>query len=276
MITGAALARVRHVPAALAALAALALVAHASRARADDDQHRLRLDDEFRRFDTVEYVLAGSVLVASGVVKWTLDSTASANLRGGILFDDAVREAVRLRTRSARELTAEISDWTWYGVQAWPVIESLFVPLALDDLNADVAWQLTAINFESYAVAGILIALTHVLVGRERPSGFDCDLDDNYDALCRGRGRYASTLSGHTGMAFTGAALVCAHHQHLPLWGGDPWDGVACFSAVTAAMVTGILRMTSDRHFATDVLPSAALGVLAGYLLPMWLHYDPP
>jgi hypothetical protein len=32
--------------------------------------------------------------------------------------------------------------------------------------------------------------------------------------------KFQSFISGHTLMAFTGAGLICAHHSHLPLYGG--------------------------------------------------------
>lgn len=40
-----------------------------------------------------------------------------------------------------------------------------------------------------------------------------------------------------------------------------------------AALTTGIARIANDRHYASDVLSSLAVGALAGYALPTWLYY---
>ena len=33
------------------------------------------------------------------------------------------------------------------------------------------------------------------------------------------------------------------------------------------------MRLVVDRHWASDVIAGAALGIFNGYFLPLWLHY---
>ncbi len=102
----------------------------------------------------------------------------------------------------------------------------------------------------------------------------ECDRDASYDRRCDETARLnTSNVSGHTTIAFTGAGLVCAHHLHLPLYGGGAPDTVACVAAMSVATAQGVLRISSDNHYATDVILGAALGIGSGYFLPRLLHY---
>src|SRR5262249_22472634 len=74
-------------------------------------------------------------------------------------------------------------------------------------------------------------------------------------------------------MSFTSAGLTCAHHTHLPLYGGGAVDIIACAVVLTAAAAEPVLRIAADHHYATDVTVGAVLGFASGYALPMALHY---
>jgi len=50
------------------------------------------------------------------------------------------------------------------------------------------------------------------------------------------------------------------------------WNSVACPVTLAAAGITGLLRIASDRHFATDVIVGGLLGAGVGYLVPT-LHF---
>jgi membrane-associated phospholipid phosphatase len=66
---------------------------------------------------------------------------------------------------------------------------------------------------------------------------------------------------------------MCAHHTHLPLYGGGAGDVLACSTALAGATLSGMSRIVADRHYASDVLAAATVGILSGYLLPELLHY---
>lgn len=61
--------------------------------------------------------------------------------------------------------------------------------------------------------------------------------------------------SGHTAMAFMGAEFLRREY-----WNVSPWIGVGGY-AVAAG--TGFLRMYNNRHWATDVLAGAGIGILS-------------
>lgn len=73
---------------------------------------------------------------------------------------------------------------------------------------------------------------------------------------------YNSFPSGHTAMAFTAASALHKEYGYL-----SPWVGIAGY---TAATVTGISRALNNRHWLSDVVVGAGMGILAtelGYLI---------
>ena len=73
-----------------------------------------------------------------------------------------------------------------------------------------------------------------------------------------------SFYSGHTSSAFAAAVaagtIADLHHLENRKW---IWA-----SGLTFATATGVLRVMSDQHYATDVLTGMAAGGLAGWLIP--------
>lgn len=68
--------------------------------------------------------------------------------------------------------------------------------------------------------------------------------------------------SGHTATAFCGATILYKEYGHL-----SPWYGVAGYTLATA---TGLTRILNNRHWMSDVLVGAGIGVVAtdlGYFL---------
>ena len=63
------------------------------------------------------------------------------------------------------------------------------------------------------------------------------------------------------------------HHAYLELYASAAADAAACLAAYGAAGSTGLLRILSDNHYATDVASGAAVGTIVGLGLPWLLHY---
>lgn len=212
---------------------------------------------------------AGETLqVAASVTIW---NQPTRNFEGPVLFDKPAREWLRFRTRDARTAAATVSDVMYYSLLVLPAIEAPVVAGLRGERT--VAVQTLAINWESFAFAGAT-AIALEKVGRARPMARECDRDASYDRRCDETARLnTSNVSGHTAIAFTGAALTCAHHLHLPLYGGGAPDTFTCVAAMSIATAQGVLRIHSDNHYATDVVLGAALGIGSGYLLPRLLHY---
>jgi membrane-associated phospholipid phosphatase len=194
----------------------------------------------------------------------------------GILFDDAARDGLVAGTVEGRKNAALISDKLWHITQYYPiVVDSLFVPLVTDRFNADVALQMNLINWQVQGLAFLFTRLSHRLVGRARPSLQECERNPGYDGYCdpRTTGEHASFVGGHVSMAASGAGLVCAHHQALPLYGGNAADIAICGLAIASAATAGTLRVVADKHWMSDIVVGAAMGGAIGYGLPYLLHY---
>jgi membrane-associated phospholipid phosphatase len=259
-----------HLASALALAVALVLIPTDS--RADDDY---RLVWRWRRFDRTDFIYTTAAWTSFASVVLLTETPQRARWEGGVLFDDAVRDVLVLRTARGRAIAGILSDFFWIGMNAHVWAESLIVPVALDRGNSDVAVQLTAINFEAFGPVTLASHLTRVLTARARPSTAPCAADPTYEPYC-GKRSFSSFPSGHTATAFVAAALSCAHHRYLPLYGGRFADDFACGTVLTMASAAGILRILADRHYASDVLVGAALGFAVGYAVPRLLHYDMP
>jgi membrane-associated phospholipid phosphatase len=215
----------------------------------------------------------GVATLAAGVgtgLLFMVEPAQEARWEGGILFDDAVRDATRLESKSARKRLRSLGDLPYYAAPVIPmIIDPLIVSLLIRD-DAKTALNLELMSLEAFSYAGFLSFISTRASARERPDssecrrqadGTQCEVDTE------------SFWSGHTSIAAASAGLVCANHQHLPLWGHPVADAGACILATTGALFTGTSRLMGDRHYATDVLAGFGVGFGVGYAVPTLLHY---
>ena len=99
--------------------------------------------------------------------------------------------------------------------------------------------DLTIILGTAYALVGVTVNVTKNLTKVERPDGSARN----------------SFPSGHTATAFMGAELLRREY-----WNVSPWIGIAGY-AVAAG--TGFFRIYNNRHWLTDVLAGAGVGILS-------------
>jgi membrane-associated phospholipid phosphatase len=243
--------------------------------RADPPARRSRLvwREEWRRVNLVEYVSTGVFLTSSFVLLNIVPSAERERWSRPILFDSGARKLLALEARSARTTASTISDYLAIASTTQPLLIDNFAVTLVADRNPDVAWQMFVINAQSYAIAGAANTLTKHLTARERPYGIGCTEDPEYTSGCTTDERFKSFYSGHSAITATSAGLVCAHHTHLSLYGGGTADTAACLAAVGFTTGTGVLRISSDRHWASDVLIGHLSGYLVGYLLPTLVYY---
>jgi membrane-associated phospholipid phosphatase len=256
------------------AVLALVLVGVQGTARGSDDEDgRLRWNPEWPKFQPAEFVatgVLGSVAIAMYIA---VPPQREPHWIGGILFDDAVRNALRVRTPSALKAVRSASDVVGTSLVVLVVgIDSFVVPLARG--STDVAIQLSLMDFEAFALSSVVTFSLYDSVGRARPSYLDCQRNPGFDPDCN-VSPTASFPSGHTNEAFTAAGLSCAHHGSLPLYANGLLDVLACARDITFATADGVLRIMGDRHYTTDVLTGGAIGFAFGYGLPRLLHYAP-
>lgn len=102
----------------------------------------------------------------------------------------------------------------------------------------DVADQ-TIILGTAYALMGLTVGSVKTLTKVERPDGSARN----------------SFPSGHTATAFVGAEMLRREY-----WDVSPWIGIAGY-AVAAG--TGFFRMYNNRHWLTDVIAGAGIGILS-------------
>lgn len=101
----------------------------------------------------------------------------------------------------------------------------------------------------SFAIGQGSIQLLKVIIDRDRP--------DNSDRK--------SFPSGHTGTAFIGAHLLMKEYGHT-----SPWIGISGYTVATA---TGLLRITNNRHWLSDTVVGAGIGILSVELCYLLMPY---
>jgi membrane-associated phospholipid phosphatase len=240
-------------------------------AHAADDSPKDALDWPYPTFRPVEYVATGVVGAAAIAVFAFGKGPTTPNWTGGILFDNAVRDALRLRSPKARDAVRQASDVAAFSAVVITVgVDSLLVPLLRR--SSSTALQQLLVDAEAFAFNAFVTTSSYYAIGRARPSYADCQRDPSFDPLCNS-GNTASFWSGHTALAFTAAGLSCAHHVYLHLYGDPTADALGCAGMITLASATGTLRVLGDRHYATDVLTGAFVGFGFGYGVPTLFHY---
>lgn len=107
-------------------------------------------------------------------------------------------------------------------------------------LESRSTWtEILFVNASSLIIMEAIVFPTKTLLGRERPDGSE----------------YVSFPSGHTATAF-----ACAHLLHKEYGELSPWISVAGYSM---ASITGFTRVLNNRHWLSDVLFGAGIGILS-------------
>jgi membrane-associated phospholipid phosphatase len=234
---------------------------------------RLQWNEDWPRFRPAEYVATGVVGTGAIVMYFAVRAQARPHWVGGILFDDAVRDALRVHSPSALQTVWALGTGVDIALVALTVgVDSLAVPAFRG--APDVSFQLGLMDAEAFAFSSVVGIGLYDSVGRARPSYEDCQRNPTFVGC--DISPTASFPSGHTVEAFTAAGVSCANHAYLPLYGSRLWDTLACGRDVFLATSEGVLRIVGDRHYATDVLAGAAIGFGFGYGVPTLLHYAVP
>lgn len=129
----------------------------------------------------------------------------------------------------------------------------LFVPVAQIYLGKSFGFT-PKNNFKqqtiNIAIANVMaVSVTEVLkrtIKEERP--------DQSDDL--------SFPSGHTSIAFTNAALLYYEYKDSNLWYAS--------SGFLFATATGVLRIANNKHYTSDVLAGAGIGLASGLIVSYW------
>ena len=212
----------------------------------------------------------GVGLLGVGIAVPLLRKPSASRWTGGILMDDWVRGGLQL-SAPQRAHVATTSDILLYSATAAPLID-LGIELLAGRVDGDLALRILLVELQSFGVTGFLAGVSKVVAARERPYGLRCASDPSVPG-CDSWERYVSFFSGHTSLTFTAAGLSCVMHRNLHLYGRSSLDNTACGLALGAATVTGVLRVIADKHWTSDVLVGATVGLLSGWLLPYLLYF---
>mgnify|MGYP003199246539 CR=1 FL=1 len=154
-------------------------------------------------------------------------------------------------------LTSVMKDITNLGNAGilWILIT---IVLLLDKKTRNVGYMSALALIGSLIVDNILLKN---LVARTRP--FDVNTAVQ---LLVAKPRDYSFPSGHTATAFMTATMLTKEYGHI-----SPWIGIGAYSVATA---TGLMRMANNKHWLSDVLTGAGIGILADLIFnDKGIHY---
>ncbi|MBV9774899.1 MAG: phosphatase PAP2 family protein [Gemmatimonadetes bacterium] len=192
----------------------------------------------------------------SSAVVWS--AAGAAAIGGAFLLDAQIRDEVYLEQRGAPSPVAQVSEWLGRTEIALPVI-GLTYEVARRRGDERVA-QGAAHVAESVVLGSVADLALKSVLGRSRP-GEGGDRDEFHPLSFRGVRQ--SFPSGHTTVAFAVASTV-SREAHRP------W--VTALSYGTASMV-GWSRVRRDRHWSSDVVAGAVLGIATPRVLERWRAY---
>jgi membrane-associated phospholipid phosphatase len=262
-------------------LLTIALVLGLTEAARAEDPGRVKWSEDWPRVRLAEVVNVVGLTAASLLIASQWDPPQQASWKSAILFDGWVRDGLRGRSYNVQSDASGLSDLLYKGSVFAPyIVDVYFVTLGIHE-NAEVAIQMLLINLQSLGVTGVVTLAAERAIGRSRPYTRDCGPDGIVRTpsgqplfnSCGTEGDFQSFYSGHAAATATSAGLTCVHHQHLPLYGGGIADLAPCLFMIGVSATTGVSRIVSDRHWASDVVIGWGVGAFSGYVLPSLLHY---
>ncbi len=238
-----------------------------------DHKKKLHWDERRQRFTLPEYIATGVLGPLAVAEYFVVKPTNPPRWTGGILFDDAIRDGIRLRDPQALKASWAFADMTGTMLVLLNVaLDSLIIPLARR--SPDVAWQMLVMDAESYTLTSLIAITGYDTIGRGRPPYEDCKNNTgNVPSMeCVGT-LTASFPSGHVALGFNAAGLSCAHHLFQGVYGNRVADAFACARDLSLATTEAVLRMMGERHYFTDVFVGSLIGFGVGFGMPTLLHY---
>lgn len=192
----------------------------------------------------------------SGVEGWQWAAAGGA-LAGAALLDRTLREELASGGQGELEGLSDVANRLGRPQTFVPVLGAVFLggKLADDDRLSSAAVHVGA----ALAAAGAVNGTLKYSVGRRRPPENE---DPHLFRPFNPDNTWQSFPSGHTVVAFSLAAAVSEE-------AGRPW--VTALAYGTAGVV-GWSRMYEEKHWASDVVAGALVGIAASRATVRWLH----
>ena len=160
---------------------------------------------------------------------------------GGVAALDADGGLKNLRDSWIPDFRNRTDDYLQYSPGA------VMLALKAAGVQGRSTWgEMLTASAAAYAIMGVSVNALKYTTSVKRPDGVDTH----------------SFPSGHSATAFMMAGLLTREYGEL-----SPWVGVGAYSL---ASVTGAMRIANNKHWLSDVLTGAGLGILsaeAGYLI---------
>jgi hypothetical protein len=134
--------------------------------------HAEPLQWKWQRFQTWEYVATGTVTAA--LFTSYLIAPTKPRVHGPVLFDEPVRNALLPETQGGRDTATMVSNFTFWGLAAFPFFGDAVLGAAVGRKNTDVAAQMVLIDAEAMAFNGLLFKILELSVARARPYVSEC------------------------------------------------------------------------------------------------------
>ena len=193
------------------------------------------------KLDSATVARANKPILRTGELLGVLATTGI-----GVALDQTLRNNVHDTTNQFTRAAAHVGN-AMGSALVYPTL--LAAAIAGKALGSKGLYGVSSRAFKSVAVAGAAAMVLKVMVGRQRPSISPNDRLSFHPFTFKDN----AFPSGHTAVAF---ALATSFSRE---WKGK-WNDVAFFSL---ASLTAYSRMHDDRHWFSDVVFGAGLGVLS-------------
>ena len=178
---------------------------------------------------------------------------------GAMLIDQSVRHALRRDSTRLPSILVRAGDLMGNGRYVVPaLLAGLVGGVAVSDTAVE---QVSTRAFETTAVAAGAALILKSAIGRRRP-----DVAPNTAFSFRPFAFKGNSLpSGHTTIAFAVATSLASETK-------DHWSDALFYSLGT---LTAFARINDDKHWLSDTVLGAALGIAAARLVQRWNRTSP-
>ncbi len=256
-------------------LAVLAAVTDATPARAEPDEDRSSFFSCRRQYASVGEAARSKGSIdfyhglayfggAGGIRLW---GSPSRRFTGRNEFDKELRGELSFSSTDARKDADLASDLT-LAFTAGLLPAATIGASWLRTGDCVEAWEMFGQTVESFGLTVFLTEAVKLAAGRDRPYTERCGGPGRppSDASCGSGDRHRSFWSGHASLAAAGAGVSCSFAIRRDAWGhSGAARATPCLLGGALALTTGVLRISADRHWGTDVLTGFAVGGVVGY-----------
>lgn len=216
---------------------------------------------------SVTGAMAVGLIVWGVAVKPNLDAPSCVICDGSNGKVNGVDDFFRRSLKQGESSPAGIiSDVLAYGVAPASGVALAIAAPVYDRRGDEVAVNTLLIVEASLAFAVLQQGLT-ALVPRERPAVHAAQGVERENALQR-HSSFESFPAGHNGEAFA----IAAAGGTIATMRGYRLAPLVWITGGTLAIATSYLRIAADRHYFTDVMTGAALGIGTGIAIPLLFH----